>query len=97
MCNKERFWQALAAELGHPGWTVDARFSDYAARLANRAALERLLDQALSGQSTAHWLQRFAGKVPAAPVNDVAQALESGYVRARGSVRAYLSDWGETV
>jgi crotonobetainyl-CoA:carnitine CoA-transferase CaiB-like acyl-CoA transferase len=89
MCNKERFWHALAAELGHTEWTADARFADYAARLANRAVLERLLDQALCEQSTAHWLQRFAGNVPAAPVNDIAQALESGYVRARGNVRAY--------
>jgi crotonobetainyl-CoA:carnitine CoA-transferase CaiB-like acyl-CoA transferase len=89
MCNKERFWHALAAELGHPEWIADARFGDYAARLANRTALERMLDAALQQQSTARWLQLFAGKVPAAPVNDVAQALDSGFVRAHDNVRAY--------
>ncbi|MPZ47584.1 MAG: CoA transferase [Betaproteobacteria bacterium] len=89
MCNKERFWQALANELGCPEWIADARFADYAARLANRAPLQRMLDEALQRHTTAHWLQCFAGKVPAAPVNDIAQALESEFVRAHDNVRAY--------
>jgi succinate---hydroxymethylglutarate CoA-transferase len=89
MCNKERFWQALANELGRPEWIADARFADYAARLANRAPLQRMLDEALERHTTAHWLQVFAGKVPAAPVNDIAQALESGFVHAHDNVRAY--------
>ena len=89
MCNKERFWQVLANELGRPDWIADPRFVDYAARLANRATLEQALDEALQHDTTAHWLQRFAGKVPAAPVNDIAQALDGEFVRARGNVRAY--------
>jgi crotonobetainyl-CoA:carnitine CoA-transferase CaiB-like acyl-CoA transferase len=89
MCNKERFWQALCSELERPDWAADPRFADYAARLANRAALEGLLDEALQQHTTARWLQRFAGKVPAAPVNDIAQALGSAYVRDHENLRAY--------
>ncbi|MCC7079865.1 MAG: CoA transferase [Burkholderiales bacterium] len=89
MCNKERFWRVLANELGRPDWIADPRFADYAARLANRGELERALDEVLQRDCTAQWLQRFAGKVPAAPVYDVAQALESEFVRAHDNVRDY--------
>ena len=96
MCNKEHFWQALARELGHAEWLTDARFTDYASRRAHRAALEAALDAELTAQPTAHWLQRFAGKVPAAPVNDIAQALESAFVRAREGIRDYGYDDGRS-
>jgi len=89
MCNKERFWEVLARELGHPEWIADARFSNFAARLAHRQEVNRLLDAALEQQTTAHWLARFAGKVPAAPVNGIAAALESDFVREQGLVREY--------
>ncbi len=89
MCNKERFWQVLAHELGHAEWIADPRFADYAARLAHRAELERALDAVLGEQTTAHWLAHFAGKVPAAPVNDIAQALESPFVRVHDSIAHY--------
>jgi crotonobetainyl-CoA:carnitine CoA-transferase CaiB-like acyl-CoA transferase len=89
MCNKAHFWEALARELDHPELLCDPRFADYAARLAHRAQLEQMLDEALQAHGTAYWLQRFAGKVPAAPVNDIAQALEGPLVHARGSVRTY--------
>ena len=40
-----------------------------------------MLDDVLSTATTAEWLERFAGRVPAAPVNDMATALESPHVR----------------
>ena len=43
MCNKERFWGVLAAELGHPEWIDDARFASFPARLENRAEVTRML------------------------------------------------------
>jgi len=89
MCNKERFWQVLAREVGHPEWIADERFCSFAARLANRAEVNRLLDEVLQEKTTAHWLAQFAGKVPAAPVNGVAGALDSGFVHERGGVREY--------
>jgi crotonobetainyl-CoA:carnitine CoA-transferase CaiB-like acyl-CoA transferase len=89
MCNKEKFWPALCQALGKPHWAADPHFADFKARLASRDRLTALLDEALSARTTAEWLERFAGKVPAAPVHDVAQALESGFVAERGAVQEY--------
>ncbi len=46
-----------------------------------------MLDEVLSEQTTATWLKRFAGKVPAAPINDVAQALENPFVTENGRLQ----------
>jgi succinate---hydroxymethylglutarate CoA-transferase len=89
MCNKEKFWGVLVEALGHPEWAADAGFADFKARLAHRERLTRMLDQALMQRTTAEWMQRFAGRVPAAPVFDVAQALESPFVAERGGVAGY--------
>lgn len=80
MCNKDKFWESLCCEVGHPEWNTDPRFASYAARLVNRESLTGLIDAALMGRDTADWLDRFAGKVPAAPVLGVPEALESPFV-----------------
>ncbi len=80
MCNKEKFWPALCERVERPEWATDARFKTFADRLANRDALTGLLDEALARRDTAEWLSRFAGSVPAAPVNDIAEALENPFV-----------------
>ncbi len=89
MCNKQKFWPVLCERVGRPEWVADARFTTYAARLANRAELTRLLDEALSVRSTAAWLDHFAGAVPAAPVHDVAGALTSPFVADEDRVWSY--------
>lgn len=89
MCNKEKFWPLLAAELGHPEWAGDARFRDFPSRLQNRDELTVLLDRAFSEAGTAHWLKKLAGAVPVAPVNDVAQALDNPFVAERGSIQDF--------
>jgi crotonobetainyl-CoA:carnitine CoA-transferase CaiB-like acyl-CoA transferase len=50
-----------------------------------------MLDDALSVRTTAEWLAHFAGQVPAAPVNDVKQALDNPFVAERGR----LQDFGD--
>jgi succinate---hydroxymethylglutarate CoA-transferase len=52
-----------------------------------------VLDEALSGRTTAEWLEHFAGRVPAAPVNDVASALDNPFVR--GGARIWNIDHPE--
>ncbi len=89
MCNKEKFWPALCRLIGRPQWASDARFAGFKARLAHREELTRLLDEALAPRTTDEWMALFAGKVPAAPVYDVAQALENGFVAERGGVQDY--------
>ena len=80
MCNKEKFWPTLCELIERPKWVSDPCFRSFADRLANRDALTELLDEALTARSTDEWLARFAGRVPAAPVNNLAQALENPFV-----------------
>ena len=86
MCNKEKFWPLLAERIGRPEWAADPRFANFAARLANRDALTPLMDEAFGARTTAEWLEILQGVVPAAPVLDVAQALENPFVAERGAV-----------
>ncbi|MBN3763477.1 CoA transferase [Burkholderia sp. Ac-20365] len=86
MCNKEKFWGVLAEILDRPSWVSDERFASFKARLANRDLVERELDAALSRATTAEWLERLGGRVPAAPVYDIRQALENPFVAERESV-----------
>jgi crotonobetainyl-CoA:carnitine CoA-transferase CaiB-like acyl-CoA transferase len=86
MCNKEKFWRALVEALGSPDWASDPGFATFKSRLANRERLTQLLDAALMARTTGEWIAQFAGKVPAAPVYDVAQALQTEFVAERGGV-----------
>jgi crotonobetainyl-CoA:carnitine CoA-transferase CaiB-like acyl-CoA transferase len=97
MCNKAKFWGVLADLLGHPEWRDDPRLQDFEARRANRALVQELLDRAFARETTRHWLERLSGKVPVAPVFDVAQALESAYVAERGNLAAYTRPAGPAV
>jgi len=86
MCNKEKFWPILAEALGRPEWTEDERFASFKARLANRELVTQMLDEALAQKSTAEWLALFGGSVPAAPVFDVAQALQNPFAQEQQAV-----------
>ena len=48
-------------------------------------------------KTTATWLERFAGKFPAAPVNDLSAALENPLVRDEGRLRDYAHHSGGKV
>jgi len=82
MCNKEKFWPALCELVGKPEWVAEGRFRSFPDRHANRDSLNALLDEVLATRTTAEWLSRFAGRVPAAPVNDIAEALDSPFAAA---------------
>ena len=87
MCNKEKFWPALCDAIGKPEWSRRPDYKDFKARLANRAELTTELDAALSTRTTAEWIELFAGKVPAAPVNDVKSALDNPFIAEGTRVR----------
>ena len=80
MCNKEKFWGLLCQRLGRPEWIDDPRFRHFPDRLAHRDLLTSLLDDALSSRTTDEWMRIFEGVVPAAPILDVASAIENPYV-----------------
>ena len=87
MCNKEKFWPALCGAIGRPEWAEDKRFLRFPDRLERRDLLTGMLDEALQARTTSDWLERFAGVVPAAPVNDVAAALDNPYVVETGRLQ----------
>jgi crotonobetainyl-CoA:carnitine CoA-transferase CaiB-like acyl-CoA transferase len=82
-CNKEKFWQALVDALELPALARDARFATFPDRLAHKDALVPILKARFAERTTAEWLARLRGRVPCAPVNTLAQALEDEQVRAR--------------
>jgi succinate---hydroxymethylglutarate CoA-transferase len=86
MANKEKFFSTLCAELGAPELADDPRFRRFPDRLANRQALSDLLDGLFRKRPTDEWITRLAGKVPAAPVNSVDQALACGFTAERGMI-----------
>jgi crotonobetainyl-CoA:carnitine CoA-transferase CaiB-like acyl-CoA transferase len=87
MCNKEKFWPALCEAIGRPEWSARPEYKNFAARLENRARLTEELDAALSERTTAEWIEIFGGRVPAAPVHDVRQALENPFIKQAERVR----------
>lgn len=98
MCNKEKFWPILADKIGRPEWATDARFVSFKDRLRNRDELTRLLDEVFSSRTTSEWMACLGGRVPAAPVYNVAQALDNPFVRESGGIAEFERDeGGETV
>lgn len=81
MCMLEKFWQTFVEGIGNPGWAAEPRFTNFAERRKVREELTVLVDAILGTQPTAHWTQLFAGRIPIAPVLDIAQALDNPYVR----------------
>jgi len=65
----------------------DPAYLKQPARYADRAMIERVIDEELNQQSSAWWLAKLrAARVPCGPVNDFAQALADPQVLAREMV-----------
>ncbi len=97
MANKEKFFSLLCAELGAPALADDPRFRRFPDRLANRQELSDILDELFRKRSTAEWGERLAGKVPAAPVVKVGEALASPFTAERGMISEVTSDSGKAL
>lgn len=87
MCQTQKFWEILCQRLERPELADDPKYKGYAERHENRDALTELLDGILMTRDTADWLALFAGDLPAAPVNDIAQALNNPYFRERDGIQ----------
>lgn len=71
--------------IGLPDLTADPRFESFERRNANRAEMERLLEGALSTQSTEHWLAIMEpADIFVARVNSIGEALTDAQVVATG-------------
>ncbi len=96
MCNKEKFWTVLCEAIGRPEWAEDPRFRTFRERLEHRELITELLDRELMRKTTAEWLEVFAGRVPAAPILDVAAALENPFVVEGGKLQTLTHQSGRT-
>jgi succinate--hydroxymethylglutarate CoA-transferase len=96
MCNKEKFWPDLCSVLGRKEWVRDTRFATFKERLQHRALIQDILDAELAKKTTAEWLDIFAGRIPAAPIYNLAEALDNPFVAERGRVQTlHLSGYGD--
>jgi formyl-CoA transferase len=82
-CGNDRLFVKLAAAMGHPEWARDPRFEDGRKRVAHRPALIAAMDAVLRARPRDHWMAVLekAG-VPCAPVNDVAELVNSAQLGA---------------
>jgi len=87
MCLTPKFWAALLDVLGRRDLDADPRFSTPPARQRNREALAAALDPEFRRATTARWMEAIAGRLPAAPVNELGQALDSPFLEANGMIR----------
>ena len=87
MCMTDKFWVNLLNALGRTDLKADARFGTPALRRQNRDALTDILDGELRKRPTAAWIETFAGLLPAAPVYEMDEALDSDFPRRTGMVR----------
>ena len=73
----DKLFVAFSEAIGSPEWAADTRFAKNANRVANREALDPLIEEALKGRTVEGWCDALnqAG-VPAGPINSVAEAVQ---------------------
>jgi crotonobetainyl-CoA:carnitine CoA-transferase CaiB-like acyl-CoA transferase len=87
MCMTQKFWSELVRTLERPDLGTHPAYATTEARRAHRDALTAVLDAVFSTATTAEWLVKLQGVLPAAPVYDLPQALENPYLRTIGMVK----------
>jgi crotonobetainyl-CoA:carnitine CoA-transferase CaiB-like acyl-CoA transferase len=97
MCNKEKFWPILAEKMGHPEWSARPEFKTFKDRLTNKSQFNEMLETEFLKDTTNNWMKKFEGIVPAAPVYDVAQALDNPFFHSRQGVINAISPDGLSV
>ena len=98
-CGNEAIWRRFCDAIGLPELKDDARFGTNAARTANHAALEPLLQRHFGERSRAHWLAPLqAANVPAAPIATVDEVARNPQLRARQMIlRAEHPDFADLI
>lgn len=87
MCMTQKFWRALLTVLGREDLASNEDFATPESRRGNRDRLTDILDEEFMKATTAQWLERLQGLLPAAPVLDMAQALDNPFAAAIGMVQ----------
>jgi crotonobetainyl-CoA:carnitine CoA-transferase CaiB-like acyl-CoA transferase len=72
----QEFWQTFCAAVGRPDLVDDPRFNHPKSRIKNVAVLTEILQQVFRARTSDEWAAHlFAARVPAAPVNGIAEAV----------------------
>ncbi|MFP3943166.1 MAG: CaiB/BaiF CoA transferase family protein [Alphaproteobacteria bacterium] len=87
MCQTQGFWEEFCRLAEREEWTARPEFATMDARRENRARLQEELDALFATQDTEHWIGLLAGRVPVAPVHDIAGALDNPFVREAEMLR----------
>lgn len=86
-CLTDRFWQNFARSLDRADLIEDPRFAVYEQRLDNRCALQEIIHDRMTRDTTEYWLDRLSEfDIPNAPILSVGGALEQPHVLSRGLV-----------
>jgi crotonobetainyl-CoA:carnitine CoA-transferase CaiB-like acyl-CoA transferase len=85
--NNDKLWRSLCELIKRPDLLQDSRFASIADRLANRVALIEELEKTLTTRPSEHWVEQMLGVgIPAGPIYDYAQALDSDHARHRNII-----------
>ncbi|MFM9886012.1 MAG: CaiB/BaiF CoA transferase family protein [Burkholderiales bacterium] len=80
-----KFWSAFCEALDRAAWATDPRFATNPERIANRAALIRMLVARFREDTRDRWIERLhARDIPAGPVNTIDEAVQDGYLTEVG-------------
>jgi crotonobetainyl-CoA:carnitine CoA-transferase CaiB-like acyl-CoA transferase len=80
MCQTQRFWEVWCDLVGRSELKADPRFVDMPARRANLDALTPIIDAVMETRANAEWMAFLGGRVPFAPIADLAEALDNPFV-----------------
>ncbi|MBU9398694.1 CoA transferase [Burkholderia multivorans] len=83
----------LCAALERSEWACDERFATNAARLRNRAEIDRLIGERLATDSRATWQARLqAADIPVAPIQTTAEVVAHAQTHALGIIEKPSDD-----
>src|SRR5215510_7420859 len=85
--NSNKLFQTLCELLGRPELFSDARFNSVSGRLANRLVLIEELEKSFAKKTADEWVDALlAVGIPAGPICNIEQALNSEHAKAREAV-----------
>ncbi|HEV2957434.1 MAG TPA: CoA transferase [Xanthobacteraceae bacterium] len=84
----DNLFRKLATALGHPEWAREERFLDNPRRVANRVALDALIEEVTRTDTSAAWQAVLeAAGVPSAPMQNVDEVLAHAQTKALGMLQ----------
>ncbi len=85
--NSNKLWQSLCELLQRADLAKDSRFATISGRLANRVELIEELEKSFAAKPAAEWIESLlAAGIPAGPILNYQETLESDHARAREAV-----------